>query len=64
MTKFELIAPESGDWEAIYINDKLVAEGHRVRFEDILHALQHLLPNKFIYTEISDELAEEGFPKK
>lgn len=63
MTKFEIVAPECGDWEALYVNGKLVAEGHSIRLEEVLYAIQNILPNEYEYTEISDERAEEGFPE-
>lgn len=61
MTKFTLVCPACGDWEALYMDGKLVAEGHSLRVMDVLDAIANVLPNKFIYKEISDERAEEGF---
>jgi len=51
----------SSDWEAWYLNGKLIAEGHSVRVERILDILADILPNKYEAIQISDELAEEGF---
>lgn len=61
MTTFTLVCPESGDWEALYMDGKLVADGHSLRVRDVLDAISSVLPNKFIYKEISDERAEKGF---
>jgi len=51
----------SSDWEAWYMNGKLIAEGHIVRVESILDALTDIFPNTYDSIEISDEIAEEGF---
>jgi len=62
--EFVRLSPESGDWEAWYLNDKLIAEGHRVETEDILDAIADILPNTYESIEISDEKAEKGFTKE
>jgi len=59
--KFVCLHPECGDWEAWYLDGKLIAEGHNVRVEDILDALTDILPNTYTSVEISDEKAEKGF---
>lgn len=51
----------SSDWEAWYLNGKLIAEGHSVRVENILDSLADILPNTYDAIQISDEKAEEGF---
>ena len=61
INEFTKLSPESGDWEAWYLNGKLIAEGHSVRVEDILDALSDILLNTYKTIEISDEKAEEGF---
>ena len=61
MKDFVLVCPESGDWEALYMDGKLIAEGHSIRVMDVLDAISDVLPNKFTYESISDELAEAGF---
>lgn len=61
VNKFIRLSPECGDWEAWYLNGKLIAEGHRVRVEDILDALNDIFPNTYNLIEISDEKAEIGF---
>lgn len=63
-TKFTLINCESGDWEALYINDKLAAEGHSIRVRDVIDSISDILPNEYNEIEISDEIAEVGMPEK
>lgn len=58
------LSPECGDWEAWYLNGKLIAEGHSVRVADILDALADVFPNTYKFIEISDEKAEMGFTKE
>lgn len=62
-TKFTLVYPESGDWEALYINGKLVAEGHSLSVQDVLDCIDNILPNEYKYITISDETAELGMPQ-
>lgn len=59
-TKFTLVKCESGDWEALYINDKLAAEGHNIRVRDVIDSINGILPNEYNEIEISDEIAETG----
>jgi hypothetical protein len=63
MYKFIFVSPVDGDWTALYVNDKLIAEGHSIRAEDILDAIENILPNYYTHVEISNERAEEGFPE-
>ena len=60
--EFVKLYPECGDWEAWYMDGKLIAEGHTVRVEDILDAISNVFPNIVNESiEISDERAEIGF---
>lgn len=59
-TKFTLVRCESGDWEALYINDRLAAEGHNIRVRDVIDSINGILPNEYNEIEISDEIAETG----
>ena len=59
-TKFTLVRCESGDWEALYINDKLAVEGHNIRVRDVIDSINGILPNEYNEIEISDEIAETG----
>ena len=59
-TKFTLVRCESGDWEALYINDKLAAEGHNIRVRYVIDSINGILPNEYNEIEISDEIAETG----
>lgn len=63
MNNFVRLSPECGDWEAWYLNGKLIAEGHHVRVTDILDAVADIFPNTVETKYISDELAEMGFSK-
>lgn len=63
VSRFTKVIPCLGDWEAWYLDGRLIAEGHSVRAEDILNALEDILPNKIEYIEISDSIAEMGFSK-
>lgn len=62
-TKFTIVHPESGDWEALYINGKLAAEGHSLSVQDVLDCIDNILPNEYKYMTISDETAELGMPQ-
>ena len=61
MREFTLVCPECGDWEALYMDGKLITEGHSLRAYDVLDAIANVFPNRYVYKEISGELAEEGF---
>ena len=63
MTDFTFVAAECGDWEALYIDGKLGAEGHYIRAWDVLDAIAGILPNKVVRYEIPDEVAEDGMPE-
>lgn len=60
--KFTLVRPDSGDWEALYINYKLVAEGHSLDALSVLEAIAENLVCEIESIEISDEAAEIGMP--
>ena len=62
-TKFTFVTSECGDWEALYINGKLAAEGHSVSVRDVLKAISDILPNKVERYEIPNEVAENGMPE-
>lgn len=62
MTKFTFVTAESGDWQALYINDNLAAEGHSVSARDVIDAIAYILPNKIERFTVSDEIAEMGMP--
>lgn len=59
--EFVSILPDGGDWEALYMNGKLVAEGHSLDSRAVLDAIADAVPNTFRYVYVSDEKAEEGF---
>lgn len=62
MTKFTFVTAECGDWQALYIDDKLATEGHSVRMSDVFDAIADILPNKVERYEIRNEIAEMGMP--
>jgi len=64
MKDFVRVSPDSGDWEAWYMDGILIAEGHSVRVHDILDAIADIFPNHVSCEYISDEVAEEGFDKE
>ena len=57
-----LVRPESGDWEALYIEGRLAAEGHSLPADRVLEAISKPLDCKVELVEISDEVAEMGMP--
>lgn len=57
-----LVHPESGDWEALYINGELVTEGHRLSASRTLECVAKPWDYKVECIEISDEVAEMGMP--
>ena len=60
--KFTLVHPESGDWEALYINGKLAREAHRIDAWEVLECIKKNLVCNIESIEISDEVAEMGMP--
>lgn len=62
--KISIVRPACGDWVALYVDGKLVSEGHSLRIEDIFDALADDYPNDVEHIEISDERAEYGFNAK
>lgn len=78
MINFTLVSPECGDWEALYMNDKLITEGHSIRLEEAIKQINEeyaedfealkdyirLGINSFEYKTIPDEVAEKGMPER
>lgn len=60
--KFTLVIPECADWEALYIDGKLVEESHRLDASRVLECIKKYLRCEFEQIEISDETAEMGMP--
>ena len=58
-----IAAAVCGDWEALYINGKLIDENHRLRVEQVLSRLGQFLPITLVHTDIPDEVAEMGIPQ-
>ena len=62
MTRFTFVTAECGDWQALYVDGKLAAEGHSISARSVLDAISNILPNKVERYEIRDEVAEMGMP--
>ena len=62
MTRFTFVTAECGDWQALYVDGKLAAEGHSVSARDVLDAISGILPNKIERYEVPDKVAEFGMP--
>ena len=62
MDTVSLVHPESGDWEALYINGELVTEGHSIPANHVLACIAKPLDCKVELIEISDDTAEMGMP--
>lgn len=60
--RFTLVRPECADWEAFYIDGKLVAESHSLDASRVLECIEKHLVCDFEQIEISDEAAEMGMP--
>lgn len=61
--KLTLVRPDSGDWEALYIDGKLVKEGQRLSAFQILKLVKKIFGCQFENVRISDEVAEAGMPE-
>ena len=62
---------KSDDWEALYVNNNKVDEGHRIEIKDVCDALQYLIETRGINIHkitgenyyLNEEYAEDnGFP--
>lgn len=62
MDDIALVHPECGDWEALYINGELAAEGHNLSANRVLECISKPLDCNVECIEISDEVAEMGMP--
>jgi hypothetical protein len=60
--KFTLVRPEGFDWEAFYIDGKLIEESHSLSAWHILKCLEKYCGCEFEQIEISNEVAEMGMP--
>lgn len=61
-TNFTFVNSEDGDWQALYINGKLAAEGHTIKAKDVLDCIADILPNKVVSLEVPQDIAEMGMP--
>lgn len=60
MTNVLVLGTQEGDWEALYINGKLISEGHTIGDGDNLYLWRMGIkygfgPNDIIYKELDDE---------
>lgn len=61
--KFTLVRPESGDWEALYVDGKLVKENSRLSAFQILKCVKKIFGCEFRSVRVKDEVAEIGMPE-
>jgi hypothetical protein len=54
MLDVKLVSTRSGDWEGLYIDGRLVHEGHEVRLRDFFDCVKGSLPVTFGQRETSD----------
>lgn len=60
--KFTLVRPECIDWEALYIDGKLAAEGHSLSADRVLERISKHMDCEIEYIGITDDVAEMGMP--
>lgn len=61
MDKFIILSSYTGDWQGLYINNKLVTEGHNLRIEDIIKYLEYGYESFMFYAATTSWVEEEGF---
>jgi hypothetical protein len=61
-TNFTFVNSEYGDWQGLYINGKLAAEGHNISARDVLDCIADILPHNIITIEVPQDIAEMGMP--
>jgi hypothetical protein len=51
-----------GDWEGLYIDDRLILEGYQLSVESIIHVMMNYIPgnNNFASVWADDHLEEYG----
>lgn len=57
-----IVSSECGDWEALYIDGKLVDENHRLLINQVLSHLGQFLPITLVCLDVPDDIAEMGMP--
>lgn len=63
LTEFKIVQSDDGDWMALYMSGKLIAEGHNLNASAVLDAISDVFPNNIKYIEVSSEVAEMGMPE-
>lgn len=58
-----IASSECGDWEALYIDGKLVEENHRLFTDQVLSHLGQFLPITLVHLDVPDDIAEMGVPQ-
>jgi hypothetical protein len=61
--KFTLVRPESGDWEALYVDGKLAIEDQRLSAFQILKCVKKIFGCQFESVRIGDGAAEADMPE-
>lgn len=54
---FTFVCADHGDWEGLYADGKLVAEGHYIRAISVLDAIADILPNSVEHIYVSEDVA-------
>jgi hypothetical protein len=60
MVNIELISCESGDWEVLKIDDRVLVEGHSIRSRDWVELIKYCFECEVKIEQISDEDMEYG----
>lgn len=58
-----IASSECGDWEALYINGRLIDENHHLQATQVLSHLGQFLPITLVHMDVSDDTAEMGMPQ-
>lgn len=61
--RFTLVRPESGDWEALYVDGQLAIECHSLSAFQVLKCVKKIFGCQFESVRVSDESAEAGMPE-
>jgi hypothetical protein len=58
-TKVELLTCESGDWEILKVNAKIVEQGHSIRWVEVIKFLGYNFEETYVTDELILELSNE-----
>lgn len=60
MDKFIILNSYTGDWQGLYINNKLVKEGHNLKLEDTIKYLEYGYECFLFYSATAPWVEEDG----